>query len=223
MLELILGGIIFVCCISICFLVAYVLDSIKEQKQYYKEQETDHLQKLLQCQRDETYQAIELYEIYKKEIDRLKEQIQELEKEETEELKSQPSKIWSDEMKYNGIYEGKKALIGNYDNFSADMTRNILRNFGLSVERVKTSTDLLEKAKINHYDIIFTNNIYQQGVDGPTLLKQLRELEGFNTPVVIHTISANQRYHFVDDLGFDEYIEKPIQIADIERVLKKFL
>lgn len=223
MLEIILGSIIFVCCISICFLIAYVLDSIKEQKQYYKEQETDHLQKLLQCQRDETYQAKELYKLYKKEIGRLKEQIQELEKEETEELKSQPSKVWSDEMKYNGIYEGKKALIGNYDIFSADITRKILRNFGLSVERVKTSTDLLEKAKINHYDIIFTNNIYQQGVDGPTLLKQLRELEGFNTPVVIHTISANQRYHFVDDLGFDEYIEKPIQIADIERVLKKFL
>ena len=223
MLEIILSCIIFVCCISICFLVAYVIDSIKEQKKYYKEQETDHLQKLLQCQRDETYQAIELYEIYKKEINRLKEQINELEKNETEELKSQPSEIWRDKMEYNGIYEGKKALIGNYDNFSADMTRKILRNFGLSVERVKTSTDLLEKAKINHYDIIFTNNIYQQGVDGPTLLKQLRELEGFNTPVVIHTISANQRYHFVDDLGFDEYIEKPIQIADIERVLKKFL
>lgn len=223
MLEIILSCIIFVCCISIRFLVAYVIDSIKEQKKYYKEQETDHLQKLLQCQRDETYQAIELYEIYKKEINRLKEQINELEKKETEELKSQPSEIWSDKMEYNGIYEGKKALIGNYDNFSADMTRKILRNFGLSVERVKTSTDLLEKAKINHYDIIFTNNIYQQGVDGPTLLKQLRELEGFNTPVVIHTISANQRYHFVDDLGFDEYIEKPIQIADIEKVLKKFL
>lgn len=223
MLEIILSCIIFVCCISICFLVAYVIDSIKEQKKYYKEQETDHLQKLLQCQRDETYQAIELYEIYKKEINRLKEQINELEKKETEELKSQPSEIWSDKMEYNGIYEGKKALIGNYDNFSADMTRKILRNFGLSVERVKTSTDLLEKVKINQYDIIFTNNIYQQGVDGPTLLKQLRELEGFNTPVVIHTISANQRYHFVGDLEFDEYIEKPIQIADIERVLKKFL
>lgn len=38
-------------------------------------------------------------------------------------------------MEYNGIYEGKKALIGNYDNFSDDMTRKILRNFGLSVER----------------------------------------------------------------------------------------
>lgn len=223
MLEIILSCIIFVCCISICFLVAYVIDSIKEQKKYYKEQETDHLQKLQQCQRDETYQAIELYEIYKKEINRLKEQINELEKRETEELKSQPSEIWSDKMEYNGIYEGKKALIGNYDNFSADMTRKILRNFGLSVDRVKTSTDLLEKVKINQYDIIFTNNIYQQGVDGPTLLKQLRELEGFNTPVVIHTISANQRYHFVGDLEFDEYIEKPIQIADIERVLKKFL
>lgn len=41
--------------------------------------------------------------------------------------------------------------------------------------------------------------------------------------VVIHTISKGERKHFIDELGFDEYIEKPIRYEDIERVLKKFL
>ena len=223
MLETTLVVIIFICCVSICFLVGYILDSIKEQKQYYKEQNEHNMLELLQCQRDLTFQATELYEIYKKEIDRLKEQIHDLEKKETKELKLEPSEVWSDTMEYNGIYEGKTALIGNYDNFSAEMTRKMLRNFGLSVERVRTSTDLYEKTKINHYDIIFTNNIYQHDINGPDLLKKLRELDGFDTPVLVHTISTGQRKHFIDDLGFDEYLEKPIQIPELEKVLKKFL
>jgi len=45
----------------------------------------------------------------------------------------------------------------------------------------------------------------------------------FNTPVVIHTITKNARKHFVDDLGFDDYLEKPIKYSELEKVLDKFL
>lgn len=61
------------------------------------------------------------------------------------------------------------------------------------------------------------------GFNGPKLLENLRNLKNFNIPVVIHTISKGERKHFIDELGFDEYIEKPIRYEDIERVLKKFL
>lgn len=61
------------------------------------------------------------------------------------------------------------------------------------------------------------------GFNGPELLENLRKIENFNIPIVIHTISKGERKHFIDDLGFDEYIEKPIRYEDIERVLKKFL
>lgn len=223
MLILVLSSIIFICCITICLLIAYILNSIKEEKQAYKELDNDYMHKLFQCQKEETFQATKLYTLYENEIERLQEQIKEFERVEIETFKANPVKIWNEEIKYNGIYEGKKALIGNYDNFSADMTKKILQNFGLSVERVKTSTDLYEKAQINHYDIIFTNNIYKSGIDGPTLLKQLRDLEGFNTPVIVHTVSDKPKEYFILDLGFDGCIKKPIQIKDVEYVLKKFL
>ena len=33
----------------------------------------------------------------------------------------------------------------------------------------------------------------------------------------------NARKHFVDDLGFDDYLEKPIKYSELEKVLDKFL
>ena len=88
----------------------------------------------------------------------------------------------------------------------------------------KTMENVVDKIKNGcKYDIIFTNNIYQKGYGGPELLQKLRNLNNFNTPVVIHTITKNARKHFVDDLGFDDYLEKPIKYSELEKVLDKFL
>lgn len=209
--------IILICCISIVVLSITIAKSIK------KESNLKNRNNLLESQMAIKDLYIKLNETYKREIDRLNQQIKQFEEKETDELKINPTEIWNTQMEYNGIYEGKKAIIGNYDNFSANMTRKMLRNFGLSVDIVKTAKDLLDKANLYDYDIIFTNNIYQQGIDGPALLQELRKLDNFNTPVVIHTISKGQREHFIDILGFDEYLEKPIQISELDRVLKKFL
>ena len=37
---------------------------------------------------------------------------------------------------------------------------------------------------------------------------------------IIHTVAHNQRDFFINELGFDEYIEKPIRYEDIERAKK---
>lgn len=88
---------------------------------------------------------------------------------------------------------------------------------------VKNANDLYDKVTLYKYDIIFTNNIYQNGITGPELLQKLRKIDGFNSPVVIHTISTGKREYFIDTVGFDEYLEKPVQIPELEKVLKKFL
>lgn len=152
---------------------------------------------------------------YENEVQRLNEQ-----------LKQQQTTLMKNgyEYKYSKIFEGKKAIVGNYSTFMANETKEMLQKFGLSVETVRTGTELYEKIKNGcEYDIIFTNHIYQQGFDGVELLKKLKELDGMEAPVVVHTISQNQRYYFMCSLGFDEYIEKPIQPEELERVLKKFL
>ena len=83
----------------------------------------------------------------------------------------------------------------------------------------ESDADFLDRVKRE----IFTNNIYKKGPKGPEMLSKLRDIEGFNIPVVIHTISDNERYYFIDVCGFDEYVVKPLSQEKIKPILDKFL
>ena len=158
------------------------------------------------------------------EITRLKNSAQILEEKEFESLKSNPFKFSEIPEEYNGKFEGKKALIGNYDNFSSKLTRTMLMNFGISADIVTTGIDIYDRIKNGcTYDIIFTNNIYQKGYTGPELLHKLKNINGFKTPVIIHTISHDAREYFVNTIGFDDYLEKPIKYQELKNILNKFL
>ena len=119
------------------------------------------------------------------------------------------------------IYEGKKALIGDYMVSSYTNTKKVLQSLGFTVDVEKRQDDVINRISYgNDYDIIFTNNVYPDG-SGPDLLKELKSYEGFSTPIVIHTISKNQREYFEDYLGFDGYIEKPVSPDDLKPILEK--
>ena len=81
-----------------------------------------------------------------------------------------------------------------------------------------------EVDKIKHgyeCDVIFTNNVYKHGGSGSATLYELKQIKDFDIPVVIHTISENERNHFIDDCGFDEYIVKPLNQEKVKPVLDK--
>ena len=185
---------VFLVFLSLIFLIVIVLliDSIIRKNKVIEKQQNNIIEKEKQKN------------FLKNEIKRLKKQTQILEEKEFNYLIQNPLSINNESKSYNGLYKGKKALIGNYDSFSSKQTRNMLMLFGISVDIVTTGIDIFERIKNGYqYDIIFTNNIYQIGYTGPELLHKLRALENFNTPVVIHTISRNARTHFIDDIGFD--------------------
>lgn len=77
-------------------------------------------------------------------------------------------------------------------------------------------------ARGEKFDVIITNNIYRIGCDGPELLQKLKKIEGFNTPVIIHTISEQSIEYFLN-LGFDGCLKKPIKQDETIEILKKLL
>lgn len=161
------------------------------------------------------------FEFIEKENTRCQEQINIYEK-----IEEQIStvKIGNKKVKKNPIYKGKRALIGDYHEWSSENTMNILKSFGLIVDVVRTGEDIVDKIKHGYKcDIIFTNNIYRRGDDGPTTLNQLKKIKGFNIPVIIHTISENERHYFMDICGFDEYVVKPLDQEKIKPILDNFL
>lgn len=157
------------------------------------------------------------------EVNRLNQQIQIMEKTENTSIPKEKN-IHNKDFNYAPIFKGKKAIVGNYDIFQLEQTRKMLRAFGLSVDIVTKGDDIYDKIKNKiKYDIIFTNNIYKYGElkGGYPLMKKLKKLEGFNIPIVVHTVSRNQREQFLSQ-GFDGYLEKPIQPEKMQEVLEKF-
>ena len=120
------------------------------------------------------------------------------------------------------IFKGKKALVGDYFAFSYANTKMVLQSLGMKVIIEETMNGVKNRIlKGEQYDVIFTNNIYRSGT-GTQLLKELKEIEGFNIPIIIHTISEEPIQHFLN-LGFDGCLKKPIKQEETIQVLKNLL
>ena len=121
----------------------------------------------------------------------------------------------------NKKYSGKTALVGDNLKASYSNTKAILEDLGFTVDIAENSNYLVDKIKYGEkYDIIFSNNIYRDGT-GPECLKKLKKVKGFSTPVIVHTITKDARNHFINGVGFDDYIEKPVTKENLVPVLEK--
>ena len=96
------------------------------------------------------------------------------------------------------IFKGKKALVGDYFPCSYANTKMVLESLGIDVIIEETMNSVKNRIlKDEQYDVIFTNNIYRSGT-GSQLLKELKEIKDFNTPIIIHTISEEPIQYFLN-------------------------
>lgn len=112
-----------------------------------------------------------------------------------------------------------KVLVGDYMPSSITNTINVLESMGIEVDVAKSGVGIIRKIKQgNNYDLIISNNVYDKGnYDGYRTMNMLKEIKGFNTPVIVLTISKGQRNEFMSR-GWDDYMEKLLtqeQILDI--------
>ena len=118
-------------------------------------------------------------------------------------------------------FKGKKALIGDYSNASFYNTKMVLDSLGIEIVNIKEEPEVYNRiAGGEKFDVIFTNNIYQVGDTGPQLLEKLKKIDGFDTPVIIHTISEMPVDYFLN-MGFDGVLKKPIKQDDTIKLLDK--
>ena len=116
-----------------------------------------------------------------------------------------------------------KVLIGDYTTSMAPYTNSILKSMGVQTEVVPTASDVIDRINSGKkYDFIITNNVYPKGESGKQVLDTLKSKEGFNTPIIILTIDQDARELYVDELGFDEYIPKPLDVDKVKKVFTKF-
>ena len=103
------------------------------------------------------------------------------------------------------------------------VAKGLLAPYRLKVATVKSGFDAIDKIKEGcEYDIVFMDHMMPK-MDGIEATKIIREL-GYTRPIVALTANAmsGQADMFLEN-GFDDFISKPIDIRQLNSVLKKFV
>ncbi|MFI3307421.1 MAG: ATP-binding protein [Mycoplasmatota bacterium] len=99
----------------------------------------------------------------------------------------------------------------------------LLTKYDLSVETTEGGFEAIEKVKENKYDLILLDDMMPE-ITGTQTLVKLKEIRGFETPVIALTANAitGMREKYIE-AGFDDYISKPIEQTELIRVLNTFI
>lgn len=138
------------------------------------------------------------------------------------EVRKNMASIVDTKTKYSSNKE-LKILVGDYNRASVSNTTSVLESIGLNVTIANSGIEIIERIKNNEkYDLIISNNIYNTGhCDGPETLMKLREIDNFNIPVIVLTVSDGKRDMFINGYGFDEYMVKLLTQEKIIETLPK--
>ena len=121
-------------------------------------------------------------------------------------------------------YNDKKVLVVDDNKLNIKVASKVLSEFELNIDSCDSGFSAIEKIENKeHYDIIFMD-IMMPKMSGVETLKKLKQIDNFNTPIVALTADAMEgKSTKYIEVGFNDYLSKPINKDELKRVLNKFL
>ena len=121
---------------------------------------------------------------------------------------------------------GVKVLVVDDEPMNLMVAEGVFREYDMTVKTAKSGIEAIEICGQEAFDLIFLDHMMPE-MDGIETLKRLRKLQTEQDQlltVVAFTANAvsGAREMFLSE-GFDEFISKPIEDCELERVLRKLL
>ena len=115
-----------------------------------------------------------------------------------------------------------RVLVTDDNHINLKVIKNTLEYYGLEVDTAASGAEAIQLCEQNVYDLIFMDQMMPV-MDGIETMKRLRELK---VSAKIIALTANAILGVRDELlgkGFDEYLSKPIQFRELDKILKRFI
>lgn len=104
------------------------------------------------------------------------------------------------------------------------VAEKLLKKYNLNVTSVSSGLECLNYTKNKKYDLIFLDHMMPE-MDGiHTLYNLKKRVTGFDTPVVVLTANAiegSKKMYLAE--GFCDYLSKPINQVELDRILREQL
>lgn len=118
-----------------------------------------------------------------------------------------------------------KVMLVDDNELNLKVVKKILSNYKLNVVTFNNGMDCINNIKGGaEYDLIFLDHLMPK-VDGIEVLHVLKALDDYTIPPVV-ALTANaitgMKEMYLDE-GFDEYLSKPINLSELDRIINKYL
>lgn len=120
--------------------------------------------------------------------------------------------------------KGVKALIVDDNPLNIKVASTLIKKYNFNIDTANSGFECLEKLdKGNKYDIIFLDDMMPK-MSGRETLTKMKQKENFKTPVIALTANAidGMKEEYLS-LGFNDYLSKPIEKNELERVIRTFI
>ncbi len=119
--------------------------------------------------------------------------------------------------------EGKRILLVDDDKLNLKVATRLLKPYAVKVESVQSGKECLDLLKKDvHFDLILLDQMMPK-MSGTETLHQLKE-EGYLIPTIMLTADAMVgKKELYLKAGFDDYLSKPINTEELNRILTRFL
>lgn len=123
------------------------------------------------------------------------------------------------------VAEDMEILVVDDTQINLKVIASLLKRNKVKVDTAESGEQAIEKAVLRKYDIIFLDRMMPV-MDGVETLGKMKAIENFinaDTPIIALTADAVEgaRQAYMD-LGFDDYLSKPIVPAKLEATLRKY-
>lgn len=119
-------------------------------------------------------------------------------------------------------------LVVDDNHVNLRVAKGLLSSYGLTVNTADNGRDAIDMCRKNNYPIVFMDQMMPE-IDGIAAMKQIRQLNSYYAPggegkLIVLTADAIRgvREHLLAE-GFDEYLGKPMNLKQLERLLVQFL
>ncbi len=122
--------------------------------------------------------------------------------------------------------DGVRALVVDDESMNLVVAKSIFGRYGMKVFTVTSGQESIDICREKVFDIIFMDHM-MSGMDGVEAMKRIRtDVAGLNGSIPVVALTANAmssaKQMFLAE-GFDGFVSKPVEIEELERVLKQVL
>ena len=124
------------------------------------------------------------------------------------------------------VLKNVRALVVDDEPMNLMVAKGIFSRYGMIVTKAISGWEAIELCRENEFDIVFMDHM-MPGMDGIEAMKRLRtEFNRSHKDIPIVALTANAvstaKEMFLRE-GFDGFVSKPIELTELERVLRKVL